>query len=90
MPNIKSSIKRVSVQAKKTEANKAHKSSLRTALKTARAAIADQDENAEEIVRDVIAQLDRAATRGTISKQKAARHKSQLMRALNAEEAEEA
>ncbi|NCC82916.1 MAG: 30S ribosomal protein S20 [Clostridia bacterium] len=83
MPNIKSAIKRVSVLAKKTEVNKAKKSRLRTSLKNARVAVADQAENAEATVKQVVKEMDRAATKGLISKQKAARHKSQLARALN-------
>lgn len=83
MPNIKSSIKRVKIQEKKTAVNKAQRSRLRTSLKNARVAVAEQNENAEAVVREVSKQMDKAARRGTISKQKAARHKSQLARALN-------
>ncbi len=83
MPNIKSSIKRVAVQAKKAEANKAQKSRLKTSLKQARIAVAEQDENAAEIVKSVSSRMDKAASKGHISKQKASRHKSQLARALN-------
>ncbi len=88
MPNIKSSIKRVKVQAKKAQANKAQRSRLNTSLKQARIAVADQDENAEEIVKRVSAEMDKAAGQGHISKQKAARHKSQLAKAMNQQDSE--
>ena len=83
MPNIKSSIKRVKVEAKKAEKNKHQKSKLRTYLKNARIAVEEQGDDAQEQVRNVTKLLDQASGKGIISKQKAARHKSQLTKALN-------
>lgn len=84
MPNIKSSIKRVKIEAKKTEQNKHQRSRMRTYVKNARIAVEEQDETAQEQVKQVIKMLDKAAHKGIISKQKAARHKSQLTKAINA------
>lgn len=83
MPNIKSSIKRVKIESKKSLVNKAQRSKLRTLLKNARVSVAEQAENAAEQAKQVVKQLDKAASKGYISKNKAARHKSQLARALN-------
>ncbi len=51
MPNIKSAKKRVKVINTKTMRNKAVKSDLKTALKKADAAVAENAENKEEVVR---------------------------------------
>ncbi len=79
MPNIKSAKKRVLVSKERTEANKAAKSALRTAVKKARAEGAD----AETIKAASIA-ADKAAGKGLIHKNKAARLKSQLAKKANA------
>ncbi len=83
MANLKQSIKRVKVANAKTEFNKAQRSKLRTSLKKAFVAIEEEDENAQELVNTAVKILDKSATKGAISKAKAARHKSQLARALN-------
>ena len=51
MPNIKSAKKRVKVINTKTMRNKAVKSDLKTALKKADAAVAENAENKEEVVK---------------------------------------
>lgn len=84
MPNIKSSIKRVRIESNRTAQNKHQRSKMRTTLKNAFLAIENQ-ENAEEAVKNATKLLDQAANNGIISKQKAARHKSQLQKALQAQ-----
>ena len=84
MPNIKSAKKRVKVIAVKTARNKAHKSNLKTTIKTAQTSIANGSDNAQENVRLAIKRIDQAAAKGLIHKNTAARKKSQLARALNA------
>ena len=83
MANLKSSIKRVRTIKNKTEVNKAQRSKMRTALKKARLAVEENSEDAADVVKSTIKILDRAATKGLISKQKAARHKSELTLAMN-------
>ena len=83
MPNIKSSIKRVRIESSRTAQNKHQRSKMRTTLKNAFLAIENQ-ENAEEAVKNATKLLDQAANKGIISKQKAGRHKSQLQKALKA------
>jgi small subunit ribosomal protein S20 len=84
MPNIKSAIKRV----KTSEARKAHnatvKSSMRTAVKKADAAVVTNDENAKVLFNNAASQLDKAAQKGLIHKKAAARKKSRLMKKINA------
>ena len=79
MPNIKSAKKRVLVAKARSEANKAAKTQLKTVLKKARAEGAD----AEAIKVSVVA-ADKAAGKGLIHKNKAARLKSQLAKKANA------
>ena len=79
MPNIKSAKKRVLVAKLRTEANKAAKTRLRTVLKKARA------EGAEaEVIKTAVVSVDKAAGKGLIHKNKAARLKSQLAKKANA------
>ena len=84
MPNIKSAKKRVKVIEAKTLRNKMIKSDLKTALKKADVAVANNDENKAEAVKTAIKKVDMACTKGILHKNKAARKKSQLAKSLNA------
>lgn len=84
MPNIKSAKKRVKVIEKKTMRNKAIKSDLKTALKKADAAVANNAADKEQVVRTAIKKVDMACTKGILHKNNAARKKSQLAKKLNA------
>ena len=64
--------------------NRSIKSLVRTSITKARNAIATGDENSEEAVRKAISELDRAAKKGVIHRNNAARRKSRLMKQLNA------
>ena len=83
MPNVKSAKKRVKVIETKTALNKAKKSNLRTVLKKADLAVAENAENKEAVVREAIKTVDRAAAKGLIHKNNAARKKSALALKLN-------
>ena len=87
MPNIKSACKRVKVTEKKTLANKMKKSEMRTIVKKATASIAASDNNSAELVKDAQVALDKAAAKGYIHKNAAARKKSRLAKAANAAKA---
>ncbi|MBO4865349.1 MAG: 30S ribosomal protein S20 [Ruminococcus sp.] len=82
MPNIKSAKKRVKVIEKKTMRNKAIKSDLKTALKKADAAVANNAADKEQVVRTAIKKVDMACTKGILHKNNAARKKSQLAKKL--------
>ncbi len=85
MANIKSQKKRILTNAKRAERNKAVRSELKHRLRTARAAIGE--ENSDEAVRAAVKRLDSAARRGVIHNNAAARQKSRLMKRANAAEA---
>ena len=84
MPNLKSAKKRVKVIATKTLINKAANSELKTTLKKANAAIANNDANKAEAVRVAVKKLDQAVAKGILHKNAAARKKSQLAKKANA------
>lgn len=84
MPNIKSAKKRVITTKKRTEANVSKKSALKTYIKKARVAIDNKDPNANDAVRIASIKIDKAAAKGLIHKNTAARKKSKLSKALNA------
>ena len=78
MPNIKSAIKRVKVAEKANIANTQAKSAMRTTVKKAEQAIAAGAENTQELVVAASRALDKAASKGLIHKNAAARKKSRL------------
>ncbi len=82
MANIKSQKKRNLTNAKRAARNKAVKSELRTRVKTA-VASAGTDANAQD-VRLAVKRLDKAAAKGIIHPNQAARRKSRLLKTVNA------
>ena len=87
LPNIKSAKKRVKVIGSKTAANRMYKSRLKTSIKQAKAAITDGDPtSAGDVYRSVQRDIDRAAARGILHKNTAARRKSRLAARLKAAE----
>jgi small subunit ribosomal protein S20 len=82
MPNIKSAKKRVKVINTKTMRNKAIKSDLKTALKKADAAVAENAADKEQVVKTAIKKVDMACSKGILHKNNAARKKSQLAKKL--------
>ena len=83
MPNIKSAMKRVKVNKVKAANNKATRSNLKTMLKKADAAVAENTSDKEAAIRLAIKKVDQAAAKGLIHKNKAARKKSQFAKKLN-------
>ena len=84
MPNIKSAKKRVEVSKANFERNKAYRSALKTAIKKADTAIDNKAADADEVVKVAVAKIDRAAVKGILHKNNAARKKSALVKKLNA------
>lgn len=85
MPNIKSAIKRVKVNEKNRSQNATAKSTMRTTVKAAEVAIAGGNvETAKEALLSASKKLDKAASKGLIHKNAAARKKSRLAKKLNA------
>ena len=83
MANIKSQIKRNLQNNKKRLRNRTFRGTARIATRDARLAIEDSTPNSKEALMNAISQLDRAAERGVIHKNNAARRKSRLMKAYN-------
>ena len=93
MANIKSQIKRNRQNEKKRVRNRNFRGAARTAVNAARALFAKNDPNTKEAVMKAVSALDKAAERGVIHPNNAARRKGRLMKrlaALNAAPAEEA
>lgn len=86
MPNIKSVKKDVIRSARRRERNIAAKSELKTLIKKARTAIETNQEAAvvTKLVTAAVSNADRAAKRGIIHPNAAARRKSRLMKKQNA------
>ncbi len=85
MANIKSQIKRNKQNEKRRIRNRIVRGKARTAVAKAREAIATQSvEEAKQAVLLAISSLDRAASKGVIHKNNAARRKSRLMKRLAA------
>ncbi len=83
MANIKSAIKRNRQNEKRRQLNRIFRGSTRTQVKEAKAAINSGDRVlAAAEVNEAIQELDRAASKGIIHKNNAARRKSRLMKHL--------
>ncbi|HSA49686.1 MAG TPA: 30S ribosomal protein S20 [Yinghuangia sp.] len=79
MANIKSQIKRIKTNEKARQRNKAVKSSLKTAVRKTREAVAAGDlQKATELNREAARKLDKAVSKGIIHKNQAANKKSAL------------
>lgn len=89
MPNIQSAKKRMRQEEKRRARNKAVKSTVRTYVTRARAAIvtASDDPQTEEAIRAAVSELDSAVSKGVLHRNNAARRKSRLMARLNAAKA---
>jgi len=82
MANTKSALKRMRQNERRRLRNRALRSKVRTALKTARAAIAEKVPTAQASTLDAIRALDKAVTKGVVHRNTAARKKSRLARQL--------
>ena len=84
MANLKSSIKRVRSSRRKAAANLIVRSAARTHVKNAQRLIAEGNiEEAQVAVREAVSALDKAAQKGVIHSNNAARRKSRLVKRLN-------
>ncbi|MRN55769.1 30S ribosomal protein S20 [Paenibacillus sp. 19GGS1-52] len=85
MPNIKSAVKRVKTNEKRRALNVSQKSALRTVVKTADIALAGTEVvTAQTAFQAASKKLDKAASKGLVHKNAAARKKSRLAKKLNA------
>jgi small subunit ribosomal protein S20 len=83
LANIKSAIKRNKQNEKRRQLNRIFRGSTRTLVKDAKVAIESGDKDvATAEVKEAIQKLDRAAAKGIVHKNNAARRKSRLMKHL--------
>jgi small subunit ribosomal protein S20 len=82
LANIKSQIKRNRQNEKRRLRNRAVLGSARSAVNKARAALEAESPETKEAVLKAISELDKAAEKGVIHKNNAARRKSRLMKKL--------
>jgi small subunit ribosomal protein S20 len=82
--NIKSQIKRNRQNEKRRLRNKAVRSEMRRRTKSATSAAEAGAENAEEALRLALKRIDKAAAKGVIHKNQAARRKSRLVKRIAA------
>lgn len=83
MANIKSQIKRNRQNEKRRIRNRIYRGRARTFVARARVALESEDsEVAKTAVIEAISELDKAASKGVIHKNNAARRKSRLMKRL--------
>jgi small subunit ribosomal protein S20 len=85
MPNNAAAEKRMRQEQKRRLHNRSVKSAVKTQITKARHAITlNTGDDAQEAVRLAVSELDRAAKKGVIHRNNAARRKSRLMKQLNA------
>ncbi len=84
MANLKSSAKRARQNPKRRLANRYYRTTARSFIKEARDQIAANElDEAQETIREAMKALDKAAQKGIIHSNNAARRKSRLMKAFN-------
>lgn len=83
MANTPSSRKRIRINERKRVRNVMYRSRVKTVIKKAETGIFAKKPD-EEVVREAMRTLDKAAGKGIIHKNNAARRKSRLMKKLNA------
>ncbi len=84
MPNIQSAAKRARQNIKREQRNRRVKSLLKTSIRRYEEALQSGDnEDARNKLYDAVRQIDKAAARGILHKNNAARKKSSLSRKFN-------
>lgn len=84
MANTSSALKAQRQAERRTARNRPIRSSVRTITKKASTAVHDGSEQAGDLVQQMVSALDKAAQKGVIHPNNAARHKSRIMRQLSA------
>jgi small subunit ribosomal protein S20 len=83
LANTRSAIKRIRSNERKRVRNRTVRSHARTAVTTARSEVEGGGKQSEAKVLEAVRQLDRAAEKGILHKNNAARRKSRLMKRLH-------
>ena len=83
MPNLASAKKQMRVSARRRLVNRAVVSATRTSVRRTEGLISSASKEAAEAVRETVSALDKAARKGVIHPNNAARRKSRLLKKLN-------
>lgn len=86
MANTKSAQKRIRTNAHKAERNRSYRSRVKTMIRKAEQLIFGGKAAQDDItaaVREAVSTIDKAAVKGIVHKNNAARRKSRLMKKLN-------
>lgn len=84
MANMKNAKKKIKVIAKKKKSNNDFKTSMRTAMKNVeKAIIANDKDKAKDALSIAIKRIDKATTKGVVTKNFCARNKSRLTKKVN-------
>jgi small subunit ribosomal protein S20 len=84
LANLRSSMKRVRSSRRRTARNQVVRSAARTYVKRARRLIAEGNlDKAEGVIRQAMSALDKAAQKGVVHRNNAARCKSRLLKLYN-------
>ena len=86
MANTKSAEKRIRTNERRHERNRMYRSRVKTLIRKAEQLIGS-GQPSEEAVREACSTLDKAAVKGIIHKNNAARRKSRLMKKFNIQNA---
>jgi small subunit ribosomal protein S20 len=86
LANTKSAKKRIRSNERKRQRNQMYRSRVKTMIKKAELSIYSGTPD-EALVREALSTLDKAAVKGIIHKNNAARRKSRLMKKFNAAQA---
>jgi len=87
LANTKSAQKRIRSDARKHQRNTMVRSRVKTFIKKAESSVFAGAADTIEAVREACAELDKAASKGVIHKNNAARRKSRLMAKFNKQQA---
>lgn len=83
MANTKSAMKMMRVAQRKRKRNRPVRAAVRTFVATAMKAVDSKKSDATDAVVTAVSELDKAAAKGILHRNNAARRKSRLMRRLN-------
>ena len=84
MANMKNAKKKIKVIAKKKKGNNEYKTSMRTAMKNVeKAVIANDKDKAKDALGVAIKRIDKATSKGVVTKNFCARNKSRLTKKVN-------
>jgi len=83
MPNLKSAIKELRKSKSRGHKNQVVKDDLKTQIKKTRKSIVSKEKTVEEMVKQTLKTIDKAAQKGVIKKNARDRKKSRLQKMLN-------